>query len=142
MPNDKNRAADGRQLREEFLDQLSTDEWDSHWMMSDCSMLEMLIALCIRADFQTDSDAPVRGVGCWFWEIMDNLNLKQYTDSVYEPRILESVDRALTIVNDRTYKPNGRGGLFPLRRPKEDQRGVELWYQLAAYLLENRYVKL
>jgi hypothetical protein len=34
----------------------------------------------------------------------------------------------------RTYEPNGVGGFFPLENPNEDQREVELWYQMSAYV--------
>ena len=43
-------------------------------------------------------------------------------------------------VIDRDYDASGFGGIFPLRRPAEDQRKVELWYQAAAYILENGVV--
>jgi hypothetical protein len=66
---------------------------------------------------------------------MDNVELKQYNDrrSYREDTIQDVLD---TIIF-RTYKYDGRGGLFPLREGKEDQRRVELWYQMCAYILEN-----
>ena len=32
---------------------------------------------------------------------------------------------------------NGTGGLFPLKRPRVNQRRVEVWYQMSEYLMEN-----
>jgi hypothetical protein len=38
-------------------------------------------------------------------------------------------------VINRTYGPDGSGGLFPLHKPHIlDQRRVELWYQMQYYL--------
>jgi len=141
VPNDDNRAMDGMDLRDEFLHQRPTLKIERNWRELDCSMLEMLIALAKRADFETDTGALAGGVGGWFWKFMDNVRLSQYTDAVVNDRSLGAIDRTLETINNRTYKPNGRGGLFPLRRPQHDQRNVELWYQLSAYLLENNYVR-
>lgn len=141
IPNDDNRAMDGLDLRYEFLDRYPTLPHDRAWLELECSFLEMLIALARRADFETDTGALEGGVGGWFWKLMDNVQLSRYTDSVYDERSLEDIDRVLETINNRTYKANGQGGLFPLRRPSRDQRDVELWYQLQAYLLEKKYVR-
>lgn len=143
VPNDDNRAEAGRLLREEFL-----DTHHGSWRMADvdnlltpaCSLLEMLIAFAKRADFHAFEGTMEGGAGGWFWKFMENVGLNQYTDAYLKGNRLEEVERILERINRRTYKPNGQGGLFPLRHPRDDQRRVELWYQLSAYLLENRYV--
>ena len=140
IPNDNNRALDGVDLREEFLDQHPGIDFTVDWLEMDCSMLEMMIAIAKRADFESDSGTMLGGVGGWFWKLMDNIDLSKYTDSNFTDDSLEEIIRVLDRINDRKYKTNGRGGLFPLRRTTEDQRYVELWYQLSAYLLENKYV--
>lgn len=132
---------DGLDLRYEFLSQHPPLRADRDWLELDCSMLEMLIALAIRADFETDTGAIAGGVEGWFWKFMDNVRLSQYIDALINAKSLGVIDRTLETINNRTYKPNGRGGLFPLRKPQKDQREVELWYQLSAYLLENNYVR-
>ena len=142
VPNDINRAADGIALREEFFDRHPHIDWDEDWMRLDCSMLEMLIALSKRANYHTDDGALSGGTGGWFWELMGNVNLSQYTDAVWNDRCLEETDRVLDRINNRTYNTSGRGGLFPLARPGLDQRKVELWYQMSAYLIEKQYVKI
>lgn len=131
VPNDYNRAWDGKDLREEFVDSegLSVDK---DWMELDCSIFEMLLALARRASFQTNT-----GSYDWFWHLLKNLELHKYTDEKYHDGIRVAVQIVLDTVNRRTYEPSGRGGLFPLQQPKEDQREVEIWYQLAEYLLEN-----
>lgn len=135
LPNDDNRAEDGKCLRVEFVESSGIDFVDRDWMEMDCSFLEMLIGLARRAAFETDRE-PV----AWFKKMLENIELLDYTDDIYEIAIDEAVEEALNRVNDRTYMRNGDGGLFPLAVAHKDQRRVELWYQLAAYILEAKKV--
>lgn len=130
IPNDDNRVEDGKDLRHEFLRDKGIEPEDRDWLEMGCSMLELFIALSQRLAFQTSGD-PAE----WFWEILENLDLRGYNDRVHIPRtqIEEVLDRVIW----RTYKYSGRGGMFPLSRPRKDQRDVELWYQLSAYILER-----
>jgi hypothetical protein len=130
IPKDDNRAKDGKDLREEFLVSEGIELDDPDWVHLGCSMLEMLIALSRRLGFETDSDpAP------WFWTLMRNVDLERYNDAaeIRHDRIHEILDTVIW----RLYHPSGDGGLFPLKKPHQDQREVELWYQLQAYLLER-----
>ena len=70
---------------------------------------------------------------------MENLDLRQFSDEVYEDYIdaPDLVQERVDVFLDRAYSPDGTGGLFPLHEPDEDQRQVELWYQMSAYLLER-----
>lgn len=129
--NDENRAHDGLELRDEFLRQLD-ETIPMDWYQLECSLFEMLIALSRRAAFQTGWSPDT-----WFWHILNNLELSRYTDEGYHSAIDDSVRRLLDRVLNRSYEADGRGGFFPLRDPGRDQRGVELWYQMSAYLLEN-----
>lgn len=133
VPNDDNRVADGLDLREKWLEE-SGAERDRNWLELECSMLEMLIALSHHLGFQT-SEEPME----WFWRMLDNLELRQYNDNVFNSRIPEIIDDTVDMINERTYNPNGYGGLFPLQRPDRDQTKVEIWYQMAAYLQEHGY---
>lgn len=132
VPNDDNRASDGVDLRLEFVETHHITDADPRWLDLGCSMLEMIIGLARRLSFEAEGD-----VRNWFWRLLENLGLESYTDKVdlreYE---LNEIDNVLNRVIDRTYKRDGSGGLFPLRKPKRDQRRVELWYQLSAYILE------
>lgn len=131
IPNDDNRVEDGRYLRCEFIEDLGLDESDvdPDWMDLGCSMLEMMIGLSRRLSFQDE------GEPCdWFWILVNNLDLR-YSDRNKFPA--EAVEEVLDNVIWRTYEPDGKGGLFPLRHPDRDQRDVELWYQLNSYLLER-----
>jgi hypothetical protein len=67
--------------------------------------------------------------------MVENLNLKQFTDR--EPLPVSVVDETLQRVIFRTYTSSGFGGLFPLKHAPDDQRRVELWYQMCSYLLED-----
>lgn len=129
--NDDNRVEDGKELREDFLDETGTER-DRDWMEQGCSMLEMLIALSRRAAFEADEE-PFE----WFWILIDNLELRPFVDEAFTDDFNVDVDVILDRVIDRTYEPDGRGGLFPLRHADRDQREVEIWYQLSAYLMEN-----
>lgn len=129
--NDDNRVEDGKELREDFLEETGI-EGDREWLGQECSMLEMLIALSRRCAFQADEE-PFE----WFWVLIDNLGLRDYTDEAFTDDFNVDVDLILDRVINRTYEPDGRGGLFPLRNAEVDQREVEIWYQLASYLMEN-----
>lgn len=133
VPNDDNRAEDGRDLRLEFFEETHT-EFNQDWYDLDCSIFEMIIALSRRLSFEADNTAE-----SWFWELLNNLGLAGYNDAVYRDREsleAEEVDHIIDRLNARTYEFDGSGGLFPLKYPHEDQRQVEIWYQLNAYLAE------
>ena len=130
IPNDDNRVEDGRDLRYEFIEELGLRDIDEAWLRQGCSFLEMLIGLSRRLSFEDDGEPRT-----WFWKLMENLNLEQYNDNALIPE--QEVDDILDTVIFRTYRRDGRGGLFPLRNARYDQRDVEIWYQLSAYLLEN-----
>ena len=136
VPNDDNRAEDGRALRYEFLEKtrFPLDDPLGEWYHLNCSVLEMIIALAQRVAFESDGTPSE-----WFWRLMHNLELDGYTDSVHEISIAEEVEVVLDRLNGRTYSADGVGGLFPLREPQHDQRRVELWYQMQSYMLEGLY---
>lgn len=129
--NDENRAEDGIDLREEYCDSTG-DRVGPDWFSLECSIFELFIGLARRAAFQTNGRPDV-----WFWIMLQNLELSKYTDDIYHDMINDAVIESLDRFLDREYDVNGTGGLFPLKNPERDQRDVELWYQLSAYLLEQ-----
>lgn len=135
VPNDDNRVEDGRELRIEWLRDARVRDIDPEWLVMDCSVLEMLIALSRRVAF-----ASIGTAGDWFWKLVKNLGLKDYTDDIYEISIEEEVEEVLDRLVLRTYLVNGDGGLFPLQEFTNDQRKIEIWYQMAAYLHEGHYL--
>lgn len=137
--HDENRAEDGKALREEYQE-------DSPWVWSaidildsPCSMFEMLIALSKRMDFElSGTEDEVARPSRYFWEMIDNLGLLRYSDDNYdELNGYYKVKEVAARLNHRTYSPDGSGGLFPLMRIDRDQRDVEIWYQMQAYLNER-----
>lgn len=101
------------------------------WQQLGCSFLEMMIALSRRLAFEEEGQ-PSR----WFWHLIENLGI-DVTDAYYNIEIERAVNDRLDTVIYRTYDSTGMGGLFPLENPRQDQREVEIWYQLQAYLLEK-----
>lgn len=130
VPNDDNRVEDGRDLRFEFLHECGIKDVPPDWLGLGCSMLELLIGLSRRLSFNADGESRD-----WFWQLIENLNLPPCNDRVYNDDLKDEIDQALDSVIWRTYAPNGDGGLFPLREYNQDQRKVELWYQMHAYIL-------
>lgn len=131
VPNDDNRLEDGRALRDEFLHAREIENPDPDWLDLGCSMLELLLGLSRRLSFEGEGEPRA-----WFWHLLDVVDLQKYNDYVYDDEARREIDDALDQIIHRTYAADGRGGLFPLRNPQHDQREVELWYQLNAYLVE------
>jgi len=127
IPNDDNRAKDGRDLREEFIRHEGLFSVDRNWMDLGCSMLELFIGLSRRAAFETGW--PRRR---WFWEIMSNLLLDGYHDAAPLPE--RKIDDILDCVIWRLYADDGTGGPFPVKGQRDMQQ-MELWYQLQAYMI-------
>lgn len=127
---DHNRAAEGLELRADFLTETNVGP-DRLWLELPASVLEVLIALAKRANFQTD--LPVRE---WFWQFIVNLGLEDYrriTDSD-----IPAITQKLNVLIWRTYGSDGRGGLFPLHEPHRDQRRIEIWFQFCDYVEDQR----
>jgi hypothetical protein len=131
VPNDDNRVEDGKELRYEFI-HFTKEAPDRDWMEEGCSMLEMLVGLSRRLAFEDSSE-----VHDWFWKLIRNMNLLEFTDARYTDADFDYIDDILDNIIFRTYRSDGEGGLFPLMYPQKDQRKVELWYQLSSYLLER-----
>lgn len=128
IPNDDNRIADGLDIRKDFfmesgLQYITPAEYP-------CSVLEVIIGLSRRLEFQAGGSAPG-----WAWQIVCNLELHKLQDP-FGPRKAARAQEILQRLIYRNYNPDGVGGFFPLAWPDEDQRKVEVWYQLAAYVEE------
>lgn len=130
--NDENRLQDGKALRLEFIRSQALDGVDPEWMNIGCSVLELMVGLARHLAFLADGEPPF-----WFWQITENLGLRRYTDDVIDEDIETDIKLILEHLIERRYQYDGRGGFFPLKHPSRDQRGVELWYQMSAYVLET-----
>lgn len=139
VPNDDNRAADGKKLRDMYRDE--EDDYCRGIPFGECNILEMIIGLSIRCNDMMFEPDEGNMISKWFWEMINNLGLMDFTDDAYfDLGGSREVDKIIDRLLDRTYRRNGKGGLFPLQNPKKDQRKVELWYQMSTYLLENYYI--
>ena len=131
---DQNRINDGLALRRTYTADTGV-EIGNEALVKPCSVLEMMVALACRIedDIMFDPELGDR-TPMWFWVMIDNLNLDGMSNDRFDA---QNVDQILNVLIDRTYFMNGTGGLFPLKQPKVNQRRVEIWYQMNAFLLEN-----
>jgi len=134
LHRDENRGEDGKELRGEYENTFDISGEDL-WIDAKASVLEVLLGLSRRLEF--DTDIPTAN---WFWKLLENLEVRHYNDGHYNEHVEEEVFHRLQVFMTRSYAPTGYGGLFPLRMPQQDQRRVELWYQMQAYMLESEHV--
>lgn len=133
---DSNRGTDGLQLRVEFMNEHGV--WGSSSNRGPCTMLEFLVALAKRMSFLTSGEGSHGQTAFYFWKMIGNLRLDRLTDEKwYDINSDFFVEDACYRINERQYEANGNGGLFPLKKPTCDQRRVEIWYQMNAWLMEN-----
>ncbi len=141
--NDINRAAAGIDLRTEFLTQFSDVDigprLSNDLMAQPCSWFEMILALSTALDYMYDG-----GVEGRLRELITNLGLSKLL-SFKSKRTADQWEQDLSLVvlvtlrvDESTFRPNGYGGLFPLRGTDHiDQRRIEIWDQHAAYFNER-----
>lgn len=131
VPNDDCRESDGKILRDEFCIHYS---FRYSKVPETASILEVLIALAERLSWTIG----VMNTSQSFWMMLKHLEISSFTDDKYDGNDVV-ITNILEYFLRRDYDFYGRGGLFPLKNPKEDQRKVEIWYQMNAYILENYY---
>lgn len=83
---DSNRAVDGMNLREKYRADYERD--------MGCSVLEMLIAMCVRFEYSVAAEPGEEDPSRWFWLIIERLDLDLYSDECYD---LESVKTILEL---------------------------------------------
>lgn len=135
IPMDINRAIDAEKEREFYVNETGgRDILSNANGQNPPSILEVLVALCEKIT----NDAPESSGDAteWFFRIMKNLKI-DIPDENWNADTTAYVEDRLLTFNKRQYRGNGLGGAFPLRNPRGDQRKVELWYQMQAYLIEN-----
>jgi hypothetical protein len=131
VPNDDNRVEDAAALRQQFLDETGITAPPRDFLQDrPFSVLEVLLGLSSRCAFNGGGTPPN-----WAWRLIENLDLHNMSDPV-TTRKHEKITDILETLIYRTYEPDGSGGFFPLTHPRDDQRKVEIWYQMNAYLDE------
>lgn len=136
VPNDENRVHDGVALRIRFIEEehIEKDDVDPDWWDLGCSVLELIVSLAMRVEFNTAKGKT----HYWFWILLENIGLSGYSDVRRFTK--NQVARIESILDDliyRKYKSNGDGGFFPLESPQYDQRNREIWYQMSDYIWEK-----
>lgn len=128
---DKNRAEDGRDLREYFA-HIHDIEDISDLINGPCSILEMMIALAIRIE-DSIMDNPEIGDRApqWFWKMIVTLGLGGMRDDLFNQKKAEKIINRFL---NREYESDGKGGLFRVRDCEHDMRNVEIWVQMLWYL--------
>lgn len=136
IPMDSNRALDGMKYRRVFEISMETELPP----LGKCRMLEFLIAISNKMSDEVWDPEDPEYVPEFFWTLIDNLGLLCCSDDVVAVVGDQEIRNTFTNLLNRDYAFDGsEGGLFPLRgRPGlKDQRTVEIWFQMHAYLLEN-----
>lgn len=131
-PMDRNRAFEGQDIRAEYKSETGHNFPIN--LSIPANVLEVLIAITKRMNFICSSFDEDK-TKIIFWRLMANLDLAGMSDPYY---IMNGgdvmVEAILTKWMKRRYEPDGRGGIFPMAEPRENQREVELWYQMNQYL--------
>lgn len=132
VDRDDNLLEHCRYMREDFAEEANDNGVRVDIPKGDVTLLEVMINLSIKAeDIMQDLDEV--DYARWFWAMMKNSGLGFYTNYRYnEGGARTHIKRIL----DRTYEPNGKGGLFyiPGIDERYDLSEIELWYQLMWYI--------
>ena len=137
---DRNREKDGISLRDTYLAEFGGYMDESIVVDSPCSVFEFLVALANRMNYIYAHENE-NCTAMLFWEIMDNIGLKDgwFRDVEWNCEREEIVDTAIGTLLSRRFELDGRGGLFPMPPSfvGEDQTNVEIWYQMNRYLINK-----
>lgn len=142
VPMDANLEDHGRSLRSIFEMEsgmaipLGGEDWPASFLEVAASL-----AFIMEEEIMYHPNAETN-VSTWFWHILTNMGIGHCSDVWMADRLDAEkyiLDRVYYVM-DRQYDPNGFGGFFPLSMPREDQRKVELWYQMNSYILEKGWV--
>lgn len=143
VPLDENREKDGRDLRRLFGCEYGIEMPEDYYDFP-ASFLEVLVVLARQFDYTVVLEEDIykqTGPGDWFREMMRNVGLDFWTNSNVrkygEGRAFVAINDVVNRIMDRRYKANGVGGLFPIDGKCQDQRKVELWYQLNTYIINH-----
>lgn len=134
MPMDGNRLADGIDLRYRFGREADIRDPIIAVLLDDKpgSVLEVMVALAVRCEEQIMDNPDIGNrTATWFWGMVDSLGLASMANRGYDARYVEIV---LERFMNREYEYNGCGGLFTVKYPKKDMRGVDIWYQMCMFL--------
>lgn len=124
IKNDGNRSYDGEKLRFIFTDETGIRCQNT----GACNVLEMMIALAIRCDFEFmwDPDEGDRS-SQWFWCMLENLGVSYMDDWNFNQNDFDDI---LDCFLSRKYDKDGYGSLFYVDGSTINMRKYEIWYQM------------
>ena len=134
--DDYNRASDGMDLRRRFAYDFIDVDHAEDYILGPCTVLEMMIALALRCEEIMDDPDYGDRTSQWFWKMIVNLGLGGMNDEHFDVYL---VDDVITNFLDRTYEPDGRGGLFVIRNCTRDLRDASIWQQMI-WFIDSNYV--
>ena len=135
---DAHRRDDGLGLREMYEDETGNIAlWEEP-----CSVLEVLVstALYVAEDVIGTFYNSKRTIE-WFWMMLDNLGILGIGDP-RDPAVHNYISKVVDKWLDRKFDYDGTGSPFPIRRPSEDQRKIEIWKQICAYIVDNPWLEM
>lgn len=151
---DNNRSSDVYYLREKYYVEnkelfydIGIGSNDPFWTKQS-SVLEVILSLVMHMSDNLDTSFAEKSernlISKLFIELVDNLCFYDKVGDLlptdfYINGIVDEFNIESKVLNwmNRKYEYNGKGGLFPLSDAKEDQRKLELWYQMHQYMDEK-----
>lgn len=129
LSKDISREEDGKNIRVRFIRDTDFINYDA--IMGPCTVLECLVGIAERMDFFCTPPEDQSMAWLYLWRLLSNGGI--LGNGVDIRKIDIAVDRVMS----RTYSVKGKGGLFPLRNASANQIGMEIWYQMSAYIEEH-----
>lgn len=127
-PMDENRAIDGIGLRSEWLDAYDHTVYiPPNWVDEPCSILEMIVALSRRCEFQTTSISAQT----WAMTLLNNMGV-WFSDIELDDDIRRRVYHSIELFE------SGQTTIFPTDTQDYDQ---QLWYQMMEYIDVNNLIE-
>lgn len=133
ISSDSNRAEDGLELRDIFVD---SEGWNTYPIENEpCTVLEMMVALAMRIENDIMWNGEEDRTQEWFWIQVSNLGLDIFDDDHWDGMEVKAI---LDQFMDREVVGKEMVCCFPVRGwTLREQKKAEIWYQMQAFLMEN-----
>ena len=135
LKDDENREKDGLLLRKTYANEVgkgrNSIEKDRIWksIHGKCSCLELILGVSNSLnDILNEENESM--VPQFFEILMGNLG-------IFSGKSSRDCYEIIWKFMSREYNFDGKGGLFPLKFPKRDQRLVPIWYQMNYWMEEH-----
>ncbi len=130
---DQSREVDGLDMREAYLD--AHGFAGTRGLPGQCTVLEVLVALCVRCERDITCEPSRDKTAKWFWDMMYYSGLCEYPNRAKwdDSEVLDILERVLRHKYDR----DGRGSFFHIKHVDTDMRKLDLWSQMMRYIDEE-----